>query len=51
MHQSVMMPLKVKILENEALIKAVKEKDAIISEKSEQLIKSMEYIIDKKQVN
>jgi serine/threonine protein kinase len=43
--------LNVKTLENEAVTKALKKKDAIISEKSEQLIKATEYIVSKKQVN
>ena len=42
--------LKVKTLENEAMTKALKEKDSIISEKREQLTKAIENIIDKKQV-
>jgi serine/threonine protein kinase len=43
--------LKVKTLENEAVTKALKKKDVIISKKSEQLIKATEYIVSKKQVN
>ena len=42
--------LNIKTLENEAMTKALKEKDDVISEKSEQLTKAMEYVIDKKQV-
>lgn len=39
-----------KMLDNEVMTRALKEKDAIISEKREQLIKAMEYVINKKQV-
>ena len=40
-----------KTLDNEVMTRALKEKDAIISEKREQLTKAMEYVINKKQVS
>ena len=43
--------LKVKTLESEAITKGLKEKDVIITEKSEQLTIAMEYVMNKKQVN